>query len=344
MKQVYAGKSAELNFTVRQNSQLVDLTGLTGELKVFLDVPGENDPYIIVKSLTIPTQEDEALGTCSCVLTSAETEQFSEVYKYYLVFNYGTDDDRVLQEGSLRIIGDDEDRINQIKKKYSLNFDYYSMREAFNYAQSQILNVGYEFIDKRVDTLDTNNCFLIENYVMDKNFDEVINKDDVYVYEFQKHTPFNINNLSDHIESITFNHPGGKTIVKMDDKYPSDSSYTLQIQYYRGLKDFSYVYNDVKYLEELFTLYHLFDMLPIYKLQHGITKRDLNGVKIEFNHEAINVLKEDLRQRILYQISKIRSLSIKPVMINKDYGLNKGIFNYGLDSSASRYREAGRRF
>ena len=176
---------------------------------------------------------------------------------------------------------------------------------------------------------------------MDKNFDELIDEDDLYLFEYQKESPYAINNLSTHIESITFNHPKGFTIIEMDGSYPSDSSYKMQIQYYKGLQTFSYLNNDIKYLEELFTIFHLFDILPIYKLQHGVTKRDINGVKVEFNQEALNILKKDLMERITYQKSKIRSLDIRPVVINKDYGSYKGL-GAGLDSSASRYRNSGR--
>lgn len=341
---IYAGNSIELEFTVRKDSQLVDLTGLAGKFKVFLDVPGEDETFVIDKSLTIPTQTGDALGTCSCVLTGNETDQYTSVYKYYLVFTYGVSDDRVLQEGTVKIIGDDTDRINQIKLKYGLDFDYYTMREALNYAQSQLLNNGYEYVEKIIDTLDSNHCFLIENYVMDKNFDEVVDDDDIYLFEYQSESPYTINNLSSHISNITFNHPKGMTIVQMDGTYPSDSSYKMQIQYYKGLQSFSYLNNDIKYLEELYAIYHLFDVLPIYKLQHGITKRNINGINVEFNHDSIRTLMVDLRDKILYQISKIRSLSIKPVIINKNYGYNNSPFNYGFDYSASRYRDFNRRF
>ena len=120
---VYAGNSIELEFEVRQETQLVDLTGLTGKLKVFLDIPDTNATFVIDKILTIPTQTGTALGTCSCVLSETESDQFPAVFKYYLVFTYDTDDDRILQEGTIKVIGDDTDRINQIQQKYGLKYE-----------------------------------------------------------------------------------------------------------------------------------------------------------------------------------------------------------------------------
>ena len=341
---VYSGNSIELEFEVRINTQLVDLTGLTGKLKVFLDIPDTNATYVIDKTLTIPTQEDEALGTCNCVLSETETVQTAAVYRYYLVFTYDTDDDRVLQDGTIKIVGDDTDRIGQIKLKYGLDFDYYTMREALNYGQSQLLNIGYEFVDKYVDNLDSNNCFLIDNYVMDKNFDEKVDEDDIYLFEYLTESPYTINELGANIASITFNHPGGFTVIEMDASYPSASSYKMRVQYYKGLETFSYLNNDIRYLEELLAIFHLFDILPIYKLQHGITKRDINGVKIEFDQKGISTFMKDLRNKITYQISKIRSLTIKPIIINKDYGMVNNNYNLGIDNSTSRYRNYGRRF
>lgn len=342
MVTLYAGNSKELEFEVRKDGELVDLTDTTGKLKVFLEIPDTNETYIIDKTLTIPTQEDDALGTCSCTLSETETDQFPGVYRYYLVFTYDTDDDRVLQDGNIKIVGDDTDRINQIQNKYGLKYDYYTMREALNYAQSQLLNIGYEYVDEFIHTLDSNNCFKIDNYVMDKNFDEVVDSDDLYVFEYTSESPYTVTDLSSNISSVTFNHPGGFTVVEMDDSYPSASSYKLRVQYYRGLQTFSYLNNDIRYLEELLTVYHLFDILPIYKLQHGITKRDINGTKVEFNQRGIDDFKEKLRQQITYQISKIRSLDIKPIIINKDYGIytNRVV---GIDNSYSRYRNEGGR-
>lgn len=335
---IYAGKSIELEFEVRKEGQLVDLSDLTGRLVVFLEVPGVDEEYVIDESLTIPDQTGGGLGTCSVILDSTMTDQYAAVYRYYLLFTYGTGDERVLQDGTINIIADDTDRINQIKTKYGLEFDHYTLVNAYNYSHSQLLNCGYEYVDKTIENLDDNNCFLIDNYAMDANFDGKVDIDDIEIIEYQKNSPYNINNLNDNVDEIKFNHPGGKIIVQMDAKYPSEGSYKIRVRYYKGLQSYSYLINDINYLEELYMIFHLFEIMPIYKLQHGITKRDINGVKVEFNKEAIDAFKDDLRKQITYQVSKIRSLNIKPVIINKDYGGYKPILHYGPDYSASRYR------
>jgi hypothetical protein len=341
---VYAGKGKELEFLIYENGQVVDLTGLTGTLVVWLDIPGQDEDFVIEKALTIPTQTGENIGSCSCVLDNDDTDLTPAVYNYQLIFNYGTSDDRVLQSGTIHIIGDDTDRIEQIKEKYGFKFDYQTLNTAFNFAHSQMLNIGYEYIDRVLNTTDSNDCFTIDNYVMDKNFDGLVDEDDIVIFEYMNETPYTINDLATHVTGVTFNHPNGLAIIQMDGSYPSSSGYKVRVQYYKGIETYSYLINDIHFLEELLMTYHLFDILPIYKLQHGISKRDLNGVKIEYDDEAIKLLKEDLRIKILNQISKIRNLDGRGFRISKDYGRDSTIFNYGIDNSATRYRDFRRGF
>ena len=340
----YVTKAKELEFIIYKDAQLIDLTGLTGTIRVYLDIPGSNGSDVISKALTIPAQTGTAEGTCSVVFDDDDTDITAAVYNYQLIFVYDTDDNRVLQAGTINLVGDDEDRVSQIKQKYGFSFDNYTLNDALNYARSQLLNIGYQYIEKTISGTDTNDCFLIENYVMDKDFSGVVDVDDLVLFEYMNESPYTINDLTANISSVTFNHPKGYTIVEMDGTYPSSSSYKMEIQYYKGLQTYSYLFNDIKFLEELLMIYHLFDVLPIYKLQHGIKKREINGIKVEFNDEAIYTLKKDLRTKINYQIGKIRSLGGKAVYINKDYGVDNGVYNYGMDNSATRYRNFDERF
>jgi len=341
---VYAGKAKELEFIIYENAQLVDLTGLTASFNMWLDIPGQDETYVLTKALTIPTQTGTAEGTCSCVLDDTDTVVDAGVYNYELLFVYGANDVRVLQVGTVKVTGDDDTRIEQIKIKYGFKFDNYTLNEALTYAHAQILNIGYEYKDMILNGTDTNDCLLINNYVMDKNFDGAVDADDITIFEYMNQTPYTINDLSSNVSSVTFNHPMGKTIIQMDDTYPSSGSFKVRVQYYKGLETYSYLISDIQFLEELLMTYHLFDVLPIYKLQHGISKREINGHKIEYNAEAVTTLKLDLRKKIINQISKIRSLSGVPLRISKDYGRDSGIFNYGVDNSATRYRDFGRGF
>ncbi len=318
---LFKNKGDELTFVIYDNEgSPVDLTGLTGKFQVYLDTPQTTDVNVIDKALVIPTQEGTSLGKCTCSLDDDDLDIDTAIYNYKLVFVYGVDDNRILQTGTVNVIGDDNTRIEQIKKKYGLTFDYYTMRTALNFAHKQMLSYAYVFEELTIPQTDSNDQILIENYVMDSDFDNSVTSADIDVFEYQKESPYDTNDLTANVSAVTFNHPNGKTILTMDGAYPTDSTYTLMVKYYRGIDTFSNLNQDIMYLEEMFVLLHLFSILSPYKLQYGITRRSINGVKVEFNFEAIQEFKSKLNIDINQVKLRIRGLTYKNIIIDKDYG------------------------
>lgn len=313
--QIYKGTASALNFVIRdENDNVIDLSGLTGKIKVFLNIPGQDDTYVIDKSLTI----DSAIkGEVSVNLDDNDNDISVAEYQYILEFVYGVDDNRILGYGAFSILGDDIERINQIKDKYGLEYDELAMKSAFNWAHKQMLNNA--FVDMEEDYKSAKDEFKIDNFVMDKNFDGVIDKNDIEIKEFMTKTPYTVNDLSSNILSVIFDHPSGKTIISMDAEYPSDGAFTVRINYKRADESYSDAIENIRRVEELYTLYHIFDKLEPYKLQRGLPSRSINGVTIDFDQDGIDRYKKKLFSEILNEIMKFRPIASRNVLVGKGY-------------------------
>jgi len=307
--------SKSLSFVIKDdNDNVINLASATGKIKVHLDIPGTNNTYVIDKALTI----DSAIrGECSVTLENTDTNIDASIYRVILEFNYAIGDDRVYSYGTFTIYGDDTERLQQIKTKYGLTYDDYTLQTAFDWSHQQMLNNAYQKIEQSVNGTE----FKIDNYVMDKNFDGVVDTSDLEIIEYMSSSPYTVNNLNSNISSVVYNHPAGKSYITMDASYPSNSSFKVRVTYYKGSDSHSDLLVDIKRLEELYTLYHLFDILEPHKLQTGITDKTINGVSIVFDQEGIRTFKKDLYNQIQNSILKIKPFDgmFGSVLISKEY-------------------------
>ena len=324
--EIKAGTSKELKFELKDiNNNAIDITGLVGTLKIYLNVPGTNSSPVISKTVTITNALN---GLCTAVVLDSETLITPAIYNYTLTFEYTTGDNRVLDSGTVNIIGDDIDRINQIKQRYGLGFDYYTMKTALDYARTQIKGNTIKHEKGSGMITDKNNSLELCNYVMDANGDGSVDASDITIYEYLKVFPFTVNNLQSNISSLILETPIGKSYIVMDAKYPSEG-FTLGLEYYRGVKPYVDALPIIDKAEEYYVLYRLFTTMEINKLQRGITNRGINGVDIVFDKDSIDSFLQILRNWIATEnlrlipfnscLNNSGSSVTKSVLINKGY-------------------------
>lgn len=314
---VYAGKTSILEFNIiDDNAQPIDLTSVVSStFQVINDIPEENSAAIITKSLTV---SDAARGLVTVTLDNTETDIDVGRYTFNLIFNFDTDDDRILGVGQLIVKGDDTNRLAQIKTLYGLSFDDYILNEALTYSHTEMIkNAFYSQKIENVKT-DNNNMIAIANYVMDSDLDGTVDKTDITIYEYTTTPPLVKTDLADNISSVTFDYPDGKTHITMDDSYPSANN-RLVVEYKQGSSKYDDLRSDIRKLEETYVLYYLFSVLEPYKLQQGMTEKTLNGVTLRYDKDSIDKLKRDLFSRIKTYQFKIQPLKLNSVLINKGY-------------------------
>jgi len=312
--QIFKNTRKDLSFYIYDNSgELVDITGWTGRIRVYLQTPGEADTNILNKSLTISTT---VKGLCTVTLDEDDTDIDEYVYTYVLEFDTGSGEYENYGFGILEIVGDDDSRISQIKLKYGLDYDYYVMKEALNDARKKVLNYALINEENIYSSKDTE--FKLENYTMDSTFSYDLDNSDISVIQYQTESPYNEEDLSSEISSIKFNHPSGYTIVTLNNEYPEDT-YKLKISYYRGAKTYSDIIENIRLLEEYYTIYYLFSNLPIYKLQRGLSSRTINGITVDFDQQGVKDVLEQLQRMINREIIQVKPFKSQSVLISKEY-------------------------
>lgn len=290
-----------------------DLTGTTGVLEVFLDKEGINAANVISKAITL-TEANK--GTCTVTLDDTDTTIDTHVYKYRLKFTAGANN-YIFGDGIFDIIGDDNSRVSEIKSTYGLAYEYYIMEKALIYARREIKDKG--FIETVKEFSQSNTVFLLDNYMADSNFDELLDSNDIKLTEYQTNTPYGVNDLSANISSVVTDHPNGKIIVTLDTALPSATDFTLRFEYFRIAESYTKMKSSIKNLEELFVIQYLFNRLEPYKLQHGMTNKTLNGVTIEFNQAAIRDYLNGIKKQINSEIIRLKPWSNVSVGISKGY-------------------------
>lgn len=313
--QIQNNSNKTFEFEIRDNfNKIIDLTSSTGQIKIFLEKLGENSNPIITKSITLIEPEK---GLCQVTLDDSDTGIEANLYKYRLEFNFGVDDTKVFGDGVFDILGDDNSRIMQIKRNRGLSFDYYHLETALEQARNSLKNYVYQ--EEEFEAKQPDNVYKINNFVADSNFDGVIDKNDITMIEYQKESPYNINDLNANINNFISNHPNGYTIIEMDDSYPSDDSYTVRITYNKIMDDYNKIKNSLLKLEELYVIQYLFEILEPYKLQRGITDKTIGNQTISFNQQAISDYQDKLRRQILSEMINLKPLVNKSVNISKGY-------------------------
>lgn len=186
-------------------------------------------------------------------------------------------------------------RIAQIKAKYGLGYTDLQMTYAIQSARTYMTNKAWEEVVQIINSKNT--VFKMCNYVQDSNFDYVVNSSDIKVEEYMDKEPYTINDLTTNISSVTLNHPAGFSLITMDDEYPSDG-FKLRISYLRGDKSFDDKKNDIMLMEELLTIYYLFEIVEINSLQRGLPDRTINDVTIRFDQAGIDTYRKFLKSQI----------------------------------------------
>jgi hypothetical protein len=289
----------EILFTcLDMNGKIINLTALSGSFKIYKSVPQGDDELILTKTPTVTSATE---GKCKVNLTDADLTIDCLDYNYILTFTFGTGDNRVLFSGDFIIHGDDKDnRIKQIKESYGLNFDNYIMTDALTYARKE-LNNSFENVKNDVNSKST--TVKICHNVMDSNFDSVVDENDFTIFQYMRQSPYTVEDLSSHIESVSLTNPM-VAYITLDDEYP-DTNYTLRVEYKIGSKSHAELKPFIDKLEEWYVFKYLFENLDIYKLQHGMTSKDINGVNVTYDLNGITEFQKKIQNQIAYYKLKI---------------------------------------
>ena len=304
---IVQGKGKELLFTcLDDDGEIIDLTSTTSVLKVVLDNPEIENTTLICKSATLLCATS---GTCKVNLSNDDTNIDSFQYTYNLITNFGADDDRVLFEGDFIVHGDDIDnRIKQIKTKYGLNYDYYIMKEALDYARVETLANGFENVIN--EKTSKSNIIKICRYIADANFDKSIDENEFKITQFMKNPPYTVEDITSHIISVNLDNPH-ITFIEMDAEYPSEG-YVLRVEYKLGRKPFSEIKPFIDKLEEWYVIKYLFENLEPHKLQHGMTSKNINGIDVTYDAQGISDFQKKILNNITYYIMKCVPMNTCP--------------------------------
>jgi len=307
------GKGSELLFTCLDNDgNIINLTGLTGNLIVSRENPIVSDTSILTKALVLVIATD---GTCKVTLTDSDMALDPQQYVYELSVLFDTGENRVLFKGDFVVLGDDVDnRIKQIKTAYGLTYSYYVMKDALDYARVE-LKSAYENVINDVSSAST--TVKICHNVMDTDNDGEITVDDFNVFQYMKKTPYTVEDLNTHVSSISLTNPY-VALLTLDAEYPS-TNYTLRLEYSVGRKSYADLTSYIEKLEEWFVFKYLFQNLDIYKLQHGITSKDINGIAVVYDAQGISDFQKKILDNITYYSMKVSPIT-KCVYNNKGKG------------------------
>jgi len=309
---IYRLSSKDITLIIRNDEGItVNLTGYSGTFKVYIDEPqSRNNPIIsLVPTITTPLS-----GLITIPISSTHAQNIGGIYTYKVELTDGTD--TVINYGVFEIKDNYTEEIKDIIRSLQINFKTDIIVNALDYANKEILKNA--FITEKVEIKNGKEEHKIDNFVMSKQFNSLVDKNDIKIYQYMTQTPYTVEDLFDEVSSINFSHPIGKTIINLSSQYP-ESGYVLMIEYYRGSKSWIDLSVYIKRLKELYFMLYLFENLDIYQLQRGITTKSLNGVDISYNKDAIEKLKKDIRNQIFKNILKTRPIQIKSVNINKGY-------------------------
>ena len=319
-------KTKKIEFVcLEDDGSIIDLTGLSGNINIIKQEPDDSDMTIVTKAATLTTPSE---GKCEVVLDDSDMNIEVNQYIYRLEFTFNPGDTRVLFTGDFIVLGDDEnDRIEQVKQKYGLSYNYYILKEALSFAQKEVNKTAFENVIQ--DTRHKNTEIEICHNVMDTNFDGVIDANDINIFQYLTQSPYTVEDLNGNISSITLDNPY-KAFVTMDTEYPDDN-YVLRVEYKRGNKEHTEIAEYIDKLEEWYIIKYLFENLDVYKLQHGMTSKNINGIDVTFDTQGITDFQKKIQQHISYYIMKTLPYAkcrfnnkgsgglLKSVLVSKSY-------------------------
>lgn len=207
-------------------------------------------------------------------------------------------------------------RVPEIKTLYGLKYADHQVTEALKWARKIML--AQAFIKEEIEFTSPGTSFELENYVMDSNFDGQINSSDLMIEQYLSDSPYTVTQLNAQTNNVIFDHPKGKTIIVMNNSYPTGNN-IFKITYYRGIDTYENLKEYVRKVEELFTIQRLFTILEPYKLQQGLPDKSLNGVSINFDRQGIQDFQLKLYHSIQKEIMNIRGINMRNILQSKDY-------------------------
>jgi len=239
---------------------------------------------------------DRNLGLVEVSLLDTDTALAVDTYEYSISIKFGTDDNRIATQGLFVIDADDvTSRIEQIKKKFGLNFEMYILEDNYRIARNSVKNNVLEKV--KYDVKSKLSEIPCDTTVIDLNDDNVIDESDFNVYQYLTASPYTVEDLNSHITSISVDSPI-KGIITLDATFPDDG-YILRVEYYNGRRTQSASKELIERVEEKYLLLLLFENLEPYKLQHGMSTKDINGLNVTFDQVAIENMRKSLKNQIV---------------------------------------------
>ena len=312
---LFKNSGKKYSFEVRDDfNKIIDITNATITFNIFLELSGTNDSPILTKAGTVL---DGELGLFDVEFTPNEVDFESNKYSY--IVEIDLDGSQVLKFGTgvFEVLGDDTERVLQIKQLYGLNYEYFIMKQALEYAHTEIRDKAFK--EEKVTFAGQKQELEIDNYVGDRNLDGELTVDDVQLYQYQYKSPYGYEEKNNSIDNIVFNHPSGKTIIQLNETLPTDTSWTLELKYSKSDKPLDEIKTRIERLEEYLVIYYLFTTLSVYKLQEGMTSKNLMGVDISFDKNSIDEFIKQLRNKIQFEYFETAPTSMTSVKIPKTY-------------------------
>jgi len=301
-------------------NRVLDLTGTTISFKAFLDIGGQTTTTVLT---SVGVITDTVKGLFKISLNDNDTNIDNLLYSYRIEILYNTGNTLIFGNGKLEVIGDDTSNISRIKQKYGFTYPYDILSAAWEYAKTNTLNKG--FFEENITINSPTDLILIDNYVADRNFDNIVDKTDIKIIEYQSNPPYDVIDVSTNISSFVADHPTGKSIIHLSTKTPSDPSFTTKLTYSRMIDAFDNLKPSILALQERFFIQYLFSTLEPYKLQQGMTSKSLNGVDITFDQSAIR----DYQHKLTDEISAF-------ILNIQGFGFNNNMTSVQMDKRYKR--------
>jgi len=213
---------------------------------------------------------------------------------------------------------DDTTRVLEIKTKYDFIYNDTIMIDALNYSRKRLLETI--FLPDEIKSTTVKEYYELKQYIADVNFDKLIDIDDINITTYMSEPPFTVNNVPvTNIQSFLPGHPNGKSYLTFKPEFVIPSNHTLSIQYKYMIEDFSKLDLLVKEIEELYVIIYLFRTLSPFKLQQGMTTKQINGIDIVFDKQSVDEYINETEDDISIKSINIKGVDVMDVNINHDY-------------------------
>ena len=190
------------------------------------------------------------------------------------------------------------------------------------------------FVKKKYEFSSPDDKFRIDIPIADYDADGEITEDDIEIYEFDKDDY--INPDTDRKDKIlNFNSKYG--YIVMDALYPTNNR-TLVIESYIARFDNETMKIHLPEIVRLLATLYIFDVIPISKLQEGISSWNLNGVSVSFDLSSIDSIRQSIKEDIHKKFTYLKPIIYSTTKLGFD---NDDRRRWGFDirtPGGNRYR------